>query len=189
MDEVKEKKNRIRSDMAKMVETLSEDELMRKIMIIEERLFEFANFVEARVPMLYMNYGSEVPTGQIIRRCFAENKVVVLPAFNEKKHSMTLYKVDDFDTDLKPGPRGVLEPDPSRCKRVPLDKVDIAIIPGITFDEKGGRVGSGMGYYDRLLPRLPATTRKVSLCLESQMVSQVPHVDIIITDERVVYKI
>ena len=104
-------------------------------------------------------------------------------------------KVDTFDQDLKIGPRGVLEPDADRCKIVPMDKVDIAIIPGLAFDEKGGRIGTGKGYYDRLIPRLAITTRKVALTFEEQIVQQVPmeshdkYVDIIITDKRIIYKI
>ena len=108
---------------------------------------------------------------------------------------MTLHKVDQPDAELRPGPRGVFEPDPDRCKMVPIDRIDIAIIPGWAFDEKGGRIGSGRGYYDRLIPQLPITTRKVALTFEEQIIAQVPveshdkHVDIIITDKRIIYKI
>jgi 5-formyltetrahydrofolate cyclo-ligase len=78
---------------------------------------------------------------------------------------------------------------------VPIDCLDIAIIPGVAMDEKGGRVGQGNGYYDRLIPDLPITTRKVGLVYELQIVSSVPleshdkHVDIVITEDRVIYKI
>jgi len=66
---------------------------------------------------------------------------------------------------------------------------------GLALDEKGGRIGSGEGYYDRFIPRLAITTRKVALALEQQIVPQIPieshdkHVDIIITEDRVIYKI
>jgi 5-formyltetrahydrofolate cyclo-ligase len=65
----------------------------------------------------------------------------------------------------------------------------------VAVDEKGGRLGAGDGTYDRLIPQLPITTRKVSLALEDQVVPQIPaeshdkHVDIIITDKRIIYKI
>ena len=65
----------------------------------------------------------------------------------------------------------------------------------MALDEKGGRIGSGNGYYDRLIPRLAITTRKVALAFEEQIIPQVPieshdkHVDIIITENRVIYKI
>jgi 5-formyltetrahydrofolate cyclo-ligase len=108
---------------------------------------------------------------------------------------MDLLKVDHFAKKLVPGPRKVLEPDKNRCKSVPMERIDIAIIPGIAFDEKGGRIGSGTGYYDRLIPKLAITTRKVALTFEEQIVPQIPmeshdkHVDIIITDRRIIYKI
>jgi 5-formyltetrahydrofolate cyclo-ligase len=104
-------------------------------------------------------------------------------------------KIDNVDTDLTLGPRGILEPDFSRCNVVPIECIDIAIIPGIAFDEKGGRIGSGDGYYDRLIPNLSITTRKVALSFEDQIVPQIQmeaqdkYVDIIITDKRIIYKI
>jgi 5-formyltetrahydrofolate cyclo-ligase len=73
--------------------------------------------------------------------------------------------------------------------------LDIAIIPGLCMDEKGGRLGTGKGCYDRLIPDLPITTRKVGLIFESQMVPAIPieshdkHVDIVITENRIIYKI
>ncbi len=104
-------------------------------------------------------------------------------------------KVDNPDGDLIPGPRNILEPDPGRCRIVPIESIDIAVIPGIAFDEKGGRIGSGEGYYDRLIPKLSITTRKVALAFESQILPQIPieshdrHVDIIISEKRIIYKI
>ena len=108
---------------------------------------------------------------------------------------MKLMKVNNLKTNLKPGPRGILEPDPRRCKMVPIECIDIAIIPGIALDEKGSRIGIGTGSYDRLIPDLPITTRKVALAFEDQIVQQIPmehhdkHVDIIISDKRIIYKI
>ena len=144
---------------------------------------------------MYMPGPGHVKTLEMIRKCYEFNKIVVLPAFNTGNFSMNLMKVDNPDADLVTGPRKLLEPNPDRCKAVPIDCIDIAIVPGVALDEKGGRVGSGQGYYDRLIPRLPITTRKVALALEAQILPQVPmeshdkHVDIIITEDRVIYKI
>jgi len=195
IEEIKERKREIREEMAKMVKALSETELAERTEKIEDRLFAFANFMESRVPLLYMNLGSEVNTRGILKKCFEQRKVVILPGFDKEKYRMTPMKINNVDLDLKPGPRGVPEPNMKKCKVVPVDRLDIAIIPGVAFDEKGARVGSGQGYYDRLIPKLPVTTRKVALALESQIIQQVPmqshdkHVDIIITDKRIIYKI
>jgi len=195
MEEIREAKSELRRNMVEAVEKLAEDEIEDKHIAIETRLFEFANFLEATIVLLYINTPGEVATTRIIKKCYDFGKMVILPAFNTETGGTVLMKVDNIDTDLKPGPRGVLEPDSKTCKVVPIECIDIAIIPGIAFDEKGCRLGGGEGYYDRLIPDLPVTTRKVALTLEAQMAPQVPmeshdkHVDIIITDERIIYKI
>jgi 5-formyltetrahydrofolate cyclo-ligase len=195
MEEIRATKDQIRSDTVAEIEALSNSVLNAKIKAIENRLFEFANFLESRIVLMYVGGESEIPTGDILHRAHEFGKIVVLPAFVTETRKMKLMKVDNLRRDLRDGPRGVAEPNPERCKRVPIEKVDIAIIPGIAFDEKGARIGTGRGYYDRLIPNLSITTRKVALALEEQMVPQIPmeshdkFVDIIITDKRIVYKI
>jgi 5-formyltetrahydrofolate cyclo-ligase len=195
MEETLKTKSEIRSDIASRLNALPDSEIKEKTKEVENRLFEFANFLESKIALLYLNNRCEVISLDIIKRCFDLYKIVVLPAPSTNQYEMRLMKIDDIDTDLKPGVEGFLKPDTDRCKTVPIESIDIAIIPGIAFDEKGGRLGSGDGYYDRLIPKLPITTRKVGLSFESQIIQQVPaeshdkHVDIIITEKRTIYKI
>ncbi len=195
MDETQEKKREIRSMIAKKISAFSEKELSERLKKIENRLFEFANFIEAKIPRLYLNAGSEVPTREIIEKCFKLRRLVVLPAFEKEKRNMILLKTDQLDKNIRTGARGIIEPDPEKCKKVPIKQLDIALIPGVAFDEKGGRMGIGLGYYDRLMPKLSSTTRKVALAFNCQLVPQVPmeshdrYVDIIITEDRIIYKI
>jgi len=195
MEEIQNTKHEIRNAMAKAIDAFSREEIEEKTNRIETRLFEFANFLESNISLLYVNHGFEVNTRGILDRCLGYNKIIVLPTFNTASFQMKLMKVDNLGTDLKIGPRGILEPDPTTCKVVPIERIDIAIIPGVALDEKGGRIGSGEGFYDRLIPKLPITTRKVSLAFECQIIQQVPmeshdkYVDIIITEKRIIYKI
>ena len=195
MEEISAAKIQIRDEIAHTISALSESEINEKIAAVESRLFAFANFLESKIALLYLSGNLEVQTDSIVQKAQSYNKIVVLPAFDPENYKMKLMKVDVFGQDLIPGPRGVLEPDASKCKVVPMDRIDIAIIPGLAFDEKGGRIGMGTGYYDRLVPRLDITTRKVALTFEEQIIPQVPmeshdkHVDIIITDKRIIYKI
>ena len=195
MEELQKTKQEIRENIAENLAMLSESEHIEKLKAIENRLFEFANFLESNIVLLYVNNTNEVSTHSIIKKSFDISKIVVLPAFDPTKNEMNLMKIDAFPADLIPGPRNIIEPDQSRCKMVPIESIDIAIIPGVAFDKRGGRIGSGEGYYDRFIPKLSVTTRKVALALEDQIVSQVPieshdkHVDIIITEKRIIYKI
>jgi len=195
MEEIQIVKSQIREEIAEKFATLSANEIAEKTKAIENRLFDFANFLESKITLLYVNNKHEVLTENILKRAYSYNKIVVLPVYNTENFEMELKKVDNLEKDLNPGPRDILQPDESRCKVVPIDKIDIAIIPAVALDEKGGRIGSGKGYYDRLIPRLAITTRKVALAFEEQIIPQVPieshdkHVDIIITENRVIYKI
>ncbi|MDX9785624.1 MAG: 5-formyltetrahydrofolate cyclo-ligase [Desulfobacterales bacterium] len=195
MEEIKEKKYEIRRQVAQQLATLSDDELLERNRQIEDRLFDFANFLEAKIVLLYLDGKLEVASRRIIEKSCSLNKIVVLPVPEDPPSKIMLLKVDHLDTDLTVNAAGKPIPDPVRCKRVPMDRIDIALIPGVAFDEKGGRIGMGDGFYDRLIPKLPATTRKVALSFDDQVLSQVPmephdkHVDIIITEKRVIYKI
>ena len=195
MEEIKEKKYEIRHQIAQQMDALTDETLLLKNRQIEERLFDFANFLESKIVLLYLNGKLEVTSRRIIEKSYGLNKIVVLPAINGTSTKITLLKVDNLDTDLTVSAAGNPTPNAERCKRVPIDRIDIAIIPGVAFDEKGGRIGMGDGFYDRLIPKLPATTRKVALAFDEQVLPQIPmeshdkHVDIIITEKRIIYKI
>jgi 5-formyltetrahydrofolate cyclo-ligase len=195
MEEIQITKSQIREKTAQKLAALAAKDIAEKTKAIEDKLFDFANFLESKIALMYVNNENEVPTENILQRAFHYGKIVVLPAYSPENFEMTLKKVDNLRKDLQMGPRHIQQPHENRCKIVPIEKIDIAIIPAVALDEKGGRIGSGEGYYDRLIPNLAITTRKVALAFEDQIVPQVPieshdkHVDIIITEERVIYKI
>lgn len=195
MSESKSSKKSVLNEVEERLSALSEDELAAKQAVIESNLLTFANFLESELALLYIDRGSEIATEKIIRTSLDVGKGIVLPAYSESKHTMTLLRVSDYDADIIKTDSGVFEPNPATCKKVPLDQIDIALIPGLAFDEKGGRVGFGEGFYNKLITKLPETTRKISIAYEEQIVDAIQmdsrkyNVDIIITDKRTIFKI
>ncbi|SLM31736.1 5-formyltetrahydrofolate cyclo-ligase (5,10-methenyl-tetrahydrofolate synthetase) (Methenyl-THF synthetase) (MTHFS) [Desulfamplus magnetovallimortis] len=195
MSDAKNSKKSVLNEVMERLATLTEEEMAEKQSAIESNLLTFANFLESELALLYINRNSEIPTEKIIRTSLDVGKGIVLPAYSESKHSITLLRVTDYDADLLTTEAGVLEPNPATCKKIPLDLIDIALIPGLAFDEKGGRVGFGEGFYNKLITKLPETTRKVSIAFEEQIVDAIQmdsrkyNVDIIITDKRTIFKI
>ncbi|MDD9301529.1 MAG: 5-formyltetrahydrofolate cyclo-ligase [Desulfobacter sp.] len=195
MDEMKNGKSSVLAQVAARMDALAPEALEEKYQTIEGKLFEFANFLEAQQAFLYTPASTEIPTEKIIRRALEIEKGVILPVFTDAKNAFHLYKISDYDKDLVVNASDMLEPNPDNCKKIVLDDVDIAIIPGLAFDDKGGRVGFGNNYYTKLITKLPETCRKVALAYEEQVVDQIQMesrkftVDIIITDTRIIYKI
>ena len=195
MQDLKERKSEIRRKTSARREGLSDEARAKKSQAIMACLFEFANFREARTILFYMNAGSEVATEAMIRKALEHEKFVALPWVDKTEGKIVPLKLDNFDGDVKPGYRGIREPIRQQCKAIPVENIDLAIIPGVAFDERGGRIGHGTGFYDKFIPSLDVTTRKVALAFECQIVSQIPmephdrYIDIIITEERIIYKI
>ncbi|MCB0386045.1 MAG: 5-formyltetrahydrofolate cyclo-ligase, partial [Bdellovibrionales bacterium] len=49
------------------------------------------------------------------------------------------------------GAFGILEPIPEKSREVALSECQVVLVPGVAFDQKGGRIGYGKGFYDRAL--------------------------------------
>ena len=195
MEDIKEKKQELREQMVSNLDGIAKETLEKKNRVVMDKLFDFANFLESKIALLYLSKDREIPSGNIIQRALEMNKIVVLPLIGKDRPKVALYKIDVPEKDIVQDAEGRSTPNIERCKKVPIDCIDIAVVPGLAFDEKGGRIGYGDGYYDHLIPRLPITTRKVAVAIEEQVVPLVPmesndrYVDIIITDSRVIYKI
>jgi 5-formyltetrahydrofolate cyclo-ligase len=72
------------------------------------------------------------------------------------------------------GPYGISEPDPESWDLNNISEIDLAVVPGLAFDPKGGRLGRGKGFYDRLLSHPEFRGIKVGLAWDWQIVDEVP---------------
>ena len=93
----------------------------------------------------------------------------VLPRCAEG-HALDLCVVTSMD-ELVPGMYGILEPKADCALVTPAD-IDFAVVPCLSFDRRGRRLGQGGGYYDRLLPQLACPT--CLICRERLMSEAVP---------------
>ncbi len=88
------------------------------------------------------------------------------------------------------GKYGIQEPNPDfSILRAPED-FDVILVPCVGFDEDGGRIGHGAGYYDRYIDRAPDACR-VCIAFEAQRLEQVVEedtdmpMDYVVTEKRV----
>ncbi|BDR66624.1 5-formyltetrahydrofolate cyclo-ligase [Clostridium tetani] len=151
---------------------LSKDKINEYDGNIFERVIESKYYKEANCIFIFVSYKSEVHTHEIIKRALKDNKRVCVPKIISLKDGMEAIEIKSF-SELKPGEKGILEPvDFSR--KVDSMEIDIVFTPGLAFDNKGGRLGYGGGFYDKFFKRLKKDTPKVGLAYSFQIVDFVP---------------
>lgn len=182
-----EKKN-LRREMLAKRDGLTRDEIQTKSIRVADRLLALEAYSRAERIFTFLSFGSELDTRPIVEAALADGKTVIVPRVNRETKALDLYEIKGYDG-LVPGGYGILEPTDDHV-RVSENDVDLILVPGVAFDEEGGRLGYGAGFYDKILSKTRAAL--VALCFELQVVPEVPRephdipVPLILTEERVI---
>lgn len=124
-------------------------------------------FKAANTVLLYYSLPNEVDTHEFVQK-WSCKKRILLPVVAGDDLELRIYTGPE---DLSTGSYGIEEPTGERF--IDYASIDLIAVPGIAFDSKGNRLGRGKGYYDRLLPHIPAAY-KVGICFPFQIVEEVP---------------
>lgn len=123
-------------------------------------------FCQAKTVLMYYALPDEVQTQAFVER-WSKSKNIILPVVQGNDLELRFYEGKDS---LKKGAYGIEEPYGRRLTN--YNDIELAIIPGVSFDKEGNRLGRGKGYYDRLLPQLSAY--KIGICFQFQVAPLLP---------------
>ncbi|MGZ6131044.1 MAG: 5-formyltetrahydrofolate cyclo-ligase, partial [Myxococcaceae bacterium] len=94
------------------------------------------------------------------------------------------------EAELEPGRLGVREP-LDAAELIPVEQIDLFVVPGLGFTPDGKRLGRGGGYYDATLKAGSIGSRRVGLAFAEQIVDDLPtneddvDVDLVVTENEV----
>lgn len=185
-------KERIRKETLEKRKSMFSEELIEKSDFVTEKLLSTDLYRNANTIMAYIDFRNEVQTEKIIKTAIADGKRIVIPISIVETRQLLLSEIINYDTELESGAYGILEPKKEYIRETDAKLVDMVLIPGVAFDERGFRVGYGAGYYDRFLERVRDDASKIALAFELQIVDyafedshDVP-VDMIVTESRII---
>lgn len=185
---IKEVKINLRAKYRQFRERLSSEKKSTLDSAILERLGRLREYAEANTVFTYVSKSIEVDTVSVINKALSDGKKVAVPRCLPETHGMEFYEIQSWNQ-LESGYCGVLEPDPKKCAPVKGTKDSVCIVPGLSFDSLGYRLGYGKGYYDRFLPGYKGVT--IGLCYSGCIQWNLPHgyydqpVDVLITEKYV----
>ncbi len=159
---------------------------------IFHRLIKLKEYKDARTVMFYLTYGSEVMTEQMIEAALNAGKKVVLPVV-KGPGKMCAARIRELDSCVRKSVLGTMEPDMTKgkCPRVAPAKIDLVIVPGVSFSKAGCRLGYGKGFYDKWLSQFDAGKR-VGIAFSCQLSKEVPlephdeRVGVVITEKETI---
>ena len=183
-------KSELRKNIIKLRNAMTAEEVQYKSKKIMEKLTSLECYKNSKLIFVFMSFGSEVVTVDLIKSMLAEGKRVVIPYTDTVNTVLIPSEIKSMD-DLVLNPFGYYEPAFEKIQEVQPEEFDLIINPGVVFDRKLNRVGYGKGYYDRILVRKRKDAKAVAVAFELQVVDEVPteahdiKMDMIVTEESI----
>lgn len=183
--EIAIQKKILRENLIKQRNSIDSQEKYKNDTSIKEFVLKTVSELNAGGVLTYVSMKSEADTLMVIDELISKNiKVAVPKCVGDGK--MLFYEIKDRKH-LISGQYGVMEPDSG----TPVCKSDyeICIVPALSIDKNGVRIGYGKGYYDNFLADYDGVS--FGLCYEKLFAKSLPHeefdqkIDMIITESGV----
>jgi len=165
----------VRKHLREMLAALTEPERHQKSLNACSLVAASPEFAAARVVMLFLSTPHEVDTASLALKSWQAGKTVVVPKVSWDQRRMLPVEISSLNANMTTTGPGVREP--VNGNPIPVDFIDLVIVPGVGFTANGHRIGRGMGFYDRFLAQPEFLGVSCGLGFEEQIVEQLPVLD------------
>ncbi|WNS41224.1 5-formyltetrahydrofolate cyclo-ligase [Paenibacillus sp. MMS20-IR301] len=174
------RKRELRAETAASRDGLLPEQRERLSALVCSHAWSWITAEKVRSLLAYAPFRSELDCRPLLMHAWAENCEVLLPRVNREAGTLGIHPVRSWD-ELVPGAYGI--PEPAAGGAVPAADSGLpeaVFVPGLAFDRRGGRLGYGQGYYDRLRAAGTAGAQEtvrplwIGLAYNLQVVPEVP---------------
>lgn len=150
MQDIAKAKQEARREMRARMRALPEKELEKSDEAIYNNISALPELRDAETVFLYLSVGREVDTRRLLQSLCAAGKTVALPV-SYPGGRMVFARYDPAELQA-----GTVVPIPEPDEKAPRLEPragELILVPALSFDRAGHRLGQGGGYYDRFLCR------------------------------------
>lgn len=176
----------LRKELKKLRDEITDKELLSDE--ITKKFLESDLYKNCDTLLLYFSVGSEASTEAIFNKALSDKKAVAFPVCTDSAGKMEFFIVKS-EADLTEGMYGIKAPK-AYCKLFENSVNALCVVPGLSFDKLGYRIGYGKGYYDRFLENFKGVS--VGICFEELVRESLPaddaydkKVNCLITDKKI----
>jgi 5-formyltetrahydrofolate cyclo-ligase len=182
-------KSDLRSAMRRELKKMTEEKRASDSAKLCVNLRQQSFFQSAASILFFSPLPEEPDLWPLLNEVLPTKKLVALPCFDADNQTYHPRRIRDIHVEIVSGKFGIREPAAS-CVAIPLQDLEVVLVPGVAFDAGGHRLGRGKGFYDRLLENFSG--KKIGIAFDEQMVEAVPagkndvRMDLIMTPTRCV---
>lgn len=191
LQDAKTRKAEIRSTVLERRRSMAESDAAALSRVICRRLADIRLLSEARCVHAFwpIHEKREVDLRPLLRSWVDEGRIVVLPVVGRRRPGTPVrleHRRFTLDDHLVVSDLGIAEPISGDA--VDIADIDAVIVPALSVDSEGFRIGYGMGYYDRFLNDADAV--RICPIYDMDVAVDLPReehdqpVDIVVTEHR-----
>ena len=163
-----EEKQQLRAIVRRLEAALAPEYKAKSARSIAHRLLAMPEYQEAQTVFCFVGTDREIDTRPILEDILAAEDPLRPPVHRAGPHGVP---PDHGPESACPRPLRLLEPT-ADTPVIPVDAIDFAVLPCVTCNYLGQRLGHGGGYYDRFLSQYRGGT--VLLCRELLIRQEIP---------------
>ena len=163
---MREQKKQLRKLIKEEKKRQPADVLLANSSTLLNHIEKHSYFIAAQTILCYYSLGDEVYTHAFVEKWHTQKKIL-LPVVKGEVLELRHYTGKNC---LKVGAFNIEEPMGEPF--TDYNEIELGIIPGVSFDQQGNRLGRGKGYYDKLLPLLH--TYNIGICYQFQAREEIP---------------
>lgn len=163
-------KKAIRREIKERISRLEADYCTEASRIICRRVLAEPAYQAASTIFCFVGSQGEPDTRKILQDALRSGKRVGVPLC-VGDGIMEVREIKNLEQDLQDGFFGIPEPKPEQPVIQP-EEIDFAVLPCVTCDHQGNRLGHGKGYYDRYLRDTEFPT--CMICFEDLVCEEIP---------------
>lgn len=157
-----DKKTLRKNTIAKM-KSFNDNDKQNADQYLANQLYETSKYQNADRIGIVLSMSHEVDTYRIISHMLDDKKAVFVPETDYDKKEMSFKQVEDIEQIGKDA-KGINH---STADLPISNDLDLVIVPGVAFNQKGYRIGYGGGFYDKFLTQYQPDT--ISLLYDFQL--------------------